>query len=190
MEISHQWIIDYLPCDQQDRANLLHGICYVIGNYSRDKGSENIIDNIFENLWLGNYKAACNYDLIKEKRINCIMNISEIIIPEYDNVNYHYLRITDSDGRYKSLIKQMELFVDILRDELLRGKKVLIHCKQGHHRSASIIVMYLIKYYNINLVDAIRFIKIKRPTALRRLTYMIDNLIDYELDHMSESVLS
>ena len=44
------------------------------------------------------------------------------------------------------------------------GSKVLVHCKMGISRSASVVIAYVMKANNWNLKKAFRFVKDKRQS--------------------------
>lgn len=52
----------------------------------------------------------------------------------------------------------MDLFNGLQRDK----NRVLINCIHGHSRSASVVIYYLIRKYNLNLPDAFHFINERR----------------------------
>lgn len=51
--------------------------------------------------------------------------------------------------------------------EKLKYNNVLIHCEMGIQRSPAIVTAYLMKYYNMNIDDAIEFIIKKRINAFK-----------------------
>jgi protein-tyrosine phosphatase len=47
----------------------------------------------------------------------------------------------------------------------MNNKPVLVHCKNGMQRSCGVVACYLIKYNYMTPIDAIQFIRYKRPIA-------------------------
>ena len=48
---------------------------------------------------------------------------------------------------------------------LSQGTNVLVHCRAGKSRSATIIIAYLMKKYNMTFEKAYNLVKSKRPIA-------------------------
>lgn len=135
---------------------------------------------ILTGLWLGNYKAATDLDFLMDNKIDHIINITTDLPNLFNFISCTQYRIRDSDACDKNLTAMMDQAVDIIHQKLLCKKNVLVHCKNGHHRSASVIVYYLIKYYNMHLSDAIIFVKHIRPTTLQRSTCLLKHLIQHQ----------
>lgn len=55
--------------------------------------------------------------------------------------------------------------VPIIHKYIQEGHNVLVHCVAGVQRSASIVAMYLMKYYGFNLEDSVKFIRSRRPVS-------------------------
>ncbi|MEX0877801.1 MAG: dual specificity protein phosphatase family protein [Candidatus Spechtbacterales bacterium] len=58
---------------------------------------------------------------------------------------------------------QLEFGVSVLEKLVSMGKKIYVHCKNGHGRAPTLVAAYLIKKGK-NPTDAEDFIKSKRPT--------------------------
>jgi len=82
---------------------------------------------------------------------------------------------------YDNFFVMLNEGADIIDYAQKMGKAILVHCKRGHHRSASIVVFYLMKYQGMSLVDAICMVKAKRPTAFARETCLLRTLIQIEV---------
>ncbi|KKQ42687.1 MAG: Dual specificity protein phosphatase [Microgenomates group bacterium GW2011_GWC1_37_8] len=73
-----------------------------------------------------------------------------------------YLWIPVIDG-YAPTQFQLDLGTCAMNDALKVGKKVYIHCKNGHARSPSLVVAYLVRFEKMNLEQAESLMKEKRP---------------------------
>ena len=59
--------------------------------------------------------------------------------------------------------EQLEFGVSVLEKLISMGKKVYVHCKNGHGRAPTLVAAYLIKHGK-SPAEAEAFIKLKRPT--------------------------
>ena len=122
---------------------------------------KNVIDNIIDNIYLGNYQSHKNFN-------GSIINLSD-----YDytiNNKYNLLRINISDSREanENIAQYFTKCIDFI--ETNKDDNILIHCNEGVSRSVTIVLAILIKKYNYDLKSAIEFVKSKRthPTAPKR----------------------
>ena len=122
---------------------------------------KNVIDNIIDNIYLGNYQSHKNFN-------GSIINLSD-----YDytiNNKYNLLRINISDSREanENIAQYFTKCIEFI--ETNKDDNILIHCNEGVSRSVTIVLAILIKKYNYNLKSAIEFVKSKRthPTAPKR----------------------
>jgi protein-tyrosine phosphatase len=81
---------------------------------------------------------------------NCI-RISVDDLPKYNNKLFEFIEETQ--------------VLDKIHDALQKSNKVLVHCFAGSQRSCAVVACYLIKYYKMNVTQAIQYIKNKRPIA-------------------------
>ena len=127
----------------------------------------NDADEVLPGLWLGNAKASQDVDFIKQKGIkvvfNCTKNLgfSPIIPIQY--------RIPLDDNLEEEEIRNMELWSSEISLKIVKeysnGEPILVHCMAGMQRSAASVAMALIVLLKMKSVDAIKFIKTKRPIA-------------------------
>ena len=164
-------------------------ICRKINNliifYSEPRGTEDEANLILRNIWIGNWKSAYNYDFINRCRIEEIINATAYIPNKWKFIKYTTFDLHDKDGCTINLIDIINIGAEQIHKAVSSNKAILVHCKNGHHRSASIIALYLMKYHKMPLVDAIYFIKARRPTAFRRMTCLLQTLIYYEMQIMN-----
>ena len=123
----------------------------------------NPYDEILPNLYVGGVKALDNrsFDMI----VNLIKQtpLSDKTIPSCKS----FIRIPINDSPDDSdllllLINETQV-LEHIHKSLSSGETVLVHCFAGMSRSATIVACYLIKYTNMSLLNAIEFIKTKRP---------------------------
>jgi protein tyrosine phosphatase len=122
-----------------------------------------LANEIVPNLWLGNFQDSHlepwinQFDII----INCTkelpfcdLNCKQIRIPIDDN-----LEPIEIENLYKCL----DMITEFIHIQLLKGKKIFVHCFAGVQRSASVIVAYLLRYSGLSLDECIKCVLSKRP---------------------------
>jgi len=78
----------------------------------------------------------------------------------------HPLRIDDVDIPDATFEKSWETAGAQLREELLRGGKILIHCKGGLGRSGMIAARLIVELGAAKPEEAIRRVRVSRPGAI------------------------
>lgn len=115
------------------------------------------IDQIEENLFLGNADAQIDKENLKNMGITQIVVVGkelEILHP----LDFIYLHIKINDFPFEDLTPYFEEVFKFI-DE---GKNTFIHCLQGKSRSASYVLAYLMRKKKISFEDAFSFVSQKR----------------------------
>ena len=118
---------------------------------------------IFQNLYLGNEddsKDSYKYDVI----INCTKELP-FCSEKTENIR---IAVVDN-GNPKEINLMTQLAPDVLNRAIIclnNGKKVLVHCKAGQQRSATIVAcICLYKFPNMETHEAINYVKTREPIA-------------------------
>ena len=150
-------------------------------NWSDENFIEADANLIVNNIWLGNVRAAQDFNFVTSKKINHIINASDKASNIFTFLTYTTYPIIDKDVCYQNMVQLLQNGAKTINDIVNSNNIILIHCKNGHHRSASMLAFYFMTYHNMSLPDAIDLIKKYRPTAFRRMTCMLNALIKYEI---------
>ena len=139
-------------------------------------------DKISNYLYLGNYRAANDYNFIKNNDIKLVINCSkDLEIPNfYNELNIECYRIPINDSNTfednKILNDNLDHVIDLIDKYRLEKKNVFVHCYAGMQRSAAVVLCYIMfklhNDYNDNNKD-----------KLKKLSY--DKLILYLKDKRS-----
>jgi len=113
-------------------------------------------------LYLGSASALrCDIDF--SMVINCTMDIpfskkykNSIRVPVHDDLSYN--------DQFLEIMENTDILSNI-HALVLNHKPVLVHCYAGIQRSCSVVACYLIRYYNMTVVDAVEYIRKCRPCA-------------------------
>ncbi len=142
--------------------NFMKSILFISGNEISD------YHEIIPNLYVGNSIAAKDYC----KNFDIIINATPSV-PFYSKISKN-IRISVKDDRTQhsnlKLAIETEKLLPYLHTYLKHNKKVLVHCRAGMQRSASIVAAYLIRYKKYSINDAKEIIKSKRNIAFMPLT--------------------
>lgn len=128
------------------------------------------VNEVIPNLWLGNLKSAYNFDFLNKYNIKYVITIMDEFDENYRYNNINYMNIPLKDANICSIDNLFPLFdktSKFINYALKNNKGILVHCKNGHHRSAAIVSAYLIKNKNIDYNVATSYIRKLRPCALR-----------------------
>jgi len=129
--------------------------------------------HVIDNIYIGNSLNASNYYELKENNISHIINVSEEISNYYpDEIEYYRIPVTDTnDASLKKYFSDSLKFIHDI-DHFITEGNVLIHCFMGSSRSATIVLLYLMRVHGMSLDEAYRFLKNKRPVVNVNVTFM------------------
>ncbi len=103
--------------------------------------SEQPLHNIFENIFLGNYRASLAVNPNHFEKI-------DITRPDYTWLE----RISELNEHFAQIDKSAK-----------ESKKFLIHCMDGISNSAALLYAYLMSRYGLTIDEAFHFVRSKRP---------------------------
>jgi dual specificity phosphatase 12 len=124
----------------------------------------NDYDLILPNLYIGNKSSSQDLNFIKEHNIDLIINCSKNLkFIELNNIKK--IRIPIDDNRIlknNDILEYLEC-LDTIEKFRKEKKSVLVHCHVGSQRSATILLLYLIKKLGYSYEQGLNLIKLKRP---------------------------
>ena len=123
----------------------------------------NPADEIIPSLWLGSVNSL-DFGFISKQGINTVINMT----PDLANIipNTHRYPLKDTYSENPKMVKYIPKATRKIHTELLKGNTVLVHCLAGAQRSATIVVAYLVRYHNMTVNNAIKYVREKRAIAL------------------------
>jgi protein-tyrosine phosphatase len=121
----------------------------------------NAYDKICDNLYLGNKDAALNTSQMFTLIVNCTK--TEVDFPP-NCTNCIRIPVDDTPDESDSLL-QLLSSTHVLQNIHNHMGPVLVHCRAGRQRSCAVVACYLIRYYNMTPIQAVSYIKSKRPEA-------------------------
>ena len=142
------------------------------------------LDEIIDNLWLGNYVASIDISMLKKKGIKKILTVMDYDDGMVYDSDFIYKRCNIEDNCRQNIIQYFGECLNFIKG----GEKVLVHCMAGASRSATIVIAYLMWSKRLNFEDAINYVKEKRPLIgpnegfVKQLKMFENYLIYYDYD--------
>lgn len=153
------------------------------GSSSEDDSSPNTNkDRPFEilpHLYLGCRKVASCLPSLKENRITRVLNVTSSIPNQFKDDGFTYKQIAVEDSHEVDMLKYLPEAFHFIEEAKMCGEKVLVHCHAGMSRSVTVIIAYLMKYYNHTLDSAYEFVKQRKPNISPNFSFM-GQLLEFE----------
>lgn len=140
-------------------------------------------DRVLENLYIGGVEAVLDSERLAEQGIRAVVCCNREL--EFPTSNFlpelEYYRVDVEDmGR-----EPIELFfpeaTEFIHAQLQQERPVLVHCKAGVSRSASVVLAYLMEYCGYSLHEAFLLMLHHRPTITPNPGFM-EQLRSYEME--------
>ena len=121
----------------------------------------NYLDQIIDNIYLGNLLAAKDIEGLKKKGIKKILSVMDEEAPKYEKSDFIHKKVNVEDYNGQNIIQYFGECLNFMKGE----EKILVHCMAGASRSATIVIAYLMWTKKMNDTDAFKFIQKKRATV-------------------------
>ena len=136
----------------------------IVHNTMKFMGLQNMIYNkelppihhIIDNLYLGDFRAADNLNILKENNITHIINCAFNLPNKFPN-EIIYKRLDLRDEPNQPIIEQMKEAYKFIKEN--NDKNIFVHCVFGKSRSASVIIFYIMNEQKIDFNSAKNFVK-------------------------------
>jgi len=142
-------------------------------------------NKVVDYLFVGNDKSP--FELYDD--VDLIVNCTNNIILPHVIKNVITLSVKDdpieSDNLFDLIIKTNIL--EKIHAQILNKKSVLIFCQMGSQRSCTVVACYLIKYYNMQIMDTINYIRAERQLAFFGSVHFMKTIEKiYQLNHKNK----
>ena len=136
-------------------------------------------------LYLGDVCDANDEINLQKHNINTIICVAEDAKIRLNNskIAIHKYNLQDSHEC------NISLYFDEISDLIHKQDVVLVNCVAGISRSASFVIAYLMKYYEMNLEDAFLYVRKRRNRICPNKKFMT-YLYDYEFKLYGENSLT
>ena len=119
----------------------------------------NDMDEIVNNLWLGNYFAAKDAQDLKKKGIEKVLTVMDEEGPKYKIDEFDHKKYYIDDYSGQNIIQYFGECLNFIKGD----EKILVHCFAGASRSATIVIAYLMWTQKMKFIDALNYTQSRRP---------------------------
>ncbi|XP_055633663.1 protein phosphatase Slingshot isoform X2 [Toxorhynchites rutilus septentrionalis] len=116
---------------------------------------------IFDHVYLGSEWNASNLEELQRNGVRHILNVTREIDNFFPGM-FDYFNVRVYDDEKTDLLKHWDNTFKYISRVRMEGSKVLVHCKMGISRSASVVIAYAMKANNWDFDQALRHVKQKR----------------------------
>ncbi|PSN43513.1 hypothetical protein C0J52_21209 [Blattella germanica] len=124
-------------------------------------GQMDAATEIFDHVYLGSEWNASNLEELQKNGVHHILNVTREIDNFFPGM-FNYLNIRVYDDEKTDLLRHWDNTFKYITKAKKEGSKVLVHCKMGVSRSASVVIAYAMKAYNWDFKEAFEYVKQKR----------------------------
>ena len=134
------------------------------------------MDYICDNIYLGDKKAAGDEANLLKNNIKAVVNCAQGCVSEYNEIKFIELNLLDDENQ--SIFPKFDIAYAFIKEH--SNHNILIHCKEGRSRSASLVVFYLMKEKGWDYDTAIEYIRERRPIVqpIEHFEYQLRNYYD------------
>ena len=136
-----------------------HGFMKCIGLQNKIYKTPTPINHICDNIYLGDFRAADDLSLLKEKNITAVINCA-FNLPSKFPKELTYLNLKLDDEKNVEIIPAFEKAYNFIKED--PNRLILVHCVHGASRSGSAVLFYLMKEKKWDYDTCFNFIKERR----------------------------
>ncbi|XP_057626161.1 dual specificity protein phosphatase 14-like [Chionomys nivalis] len=151
------------------------------------KGDIGSIAQITSSLFLGRSSVASNQHLLQAQGITCIINAT-IEIPNYNWPQLEYVKVPLANIPHDPIRLYFDTVADKIHSVSKKHGATLVHCAAGVSHSATLCIAYLMKFHNVCLLEAYKWVKARRPVIRPNVGFW-KQLIDYENQLFGKSTM-
>ncbi|CAG9783768.1 unnamed protein product [Diatraea saccharalis] len=133
---------------------------------------------VFDHVYLGSEWNASNLEELQRNGVRHILNVTREIDNFFPGM-FDYLNVRVYDDEKTDLLKHWDNTFKYINKARNEGSKVLVHCKMGISRSASVVIAYAMKAFNWNFEKALKHVKAKR-NCIKPNTNFLNQLETYQ----------
>eukprot|EP01097_Dermamoeba_algensis_P011527 TRINITY_DN8951_c0_g1_i1.p1 TRINITY_DN8951_c0_g1~~TRINITY_DN8951_c0_g1_i1.p1 ORF type:complete len:322 (-),score=82.49 TRINITY_DN8951_c0_g1_i1:78-1001(-) len=142
---------------------------------------EKNLDQIIPRLFLSDYLAAQNKQLLDKNKIKFILVVGSNLKAHFpEDYNYHTIDVKDEVN--EELMLHFPSAHQFIKEGIEKGG-VLVHCSQGISRSASVVLSYVMKEEGLTYTEALEKVKAKREVICPNPGFQIQLSLFYDMNY-------
>jgi len=156
------------PCPQ---PTLLYSLCRSAGSIDENDTEPN---KILDHLYMGSQAAASNKATLEKYGITYILNTANEIPNFFEGTpGMFYKKVCLLDCPSQVIeIEMLRGAFTFIEEAKSKGQKVLVHCRAGQSRSATIVIAYVMWSLRLPLTKAYAFVQEKRAAVSPNLGFI------------------
>ncbi|XP_041453333.1 uncharacterized protein LOC121406364 isoform X1 [Lytechinus variegatus] len=130
-------------------------------------------------LYLGSQQDVMSEECLKSYGINYVLNVSRSCpIPEF-LPQTHFHRIPVRDNHSEKMLPWFDEALEFIDKVRSANGSVIVHCLAGISRSPTVAIAFIMRYLNMNVDEAYKYVKEKRATISPNFNFL-GQLLEYE----------
>lgn len=134
---------------------------------------------ILPHLYLGCRKVAACLPSLKANGITNVLNVTSSIPNKFVAAGLTYKQIAVEDSHDVNMLQHLPEAFAFIENARISGERVLVHCHAGMSRSVTVILAYLMKFFNHTLDSAYEHVKQRKSDISPNFSFM-GQLLEYE----------
>lgn len=100
-------------------------------------------DYIIDNIFLGSERSSCDLAYLQKNKIDRVVVAAYQCEMFFAGKHIDYLKLDIEDKSHQSLVEYFDEVIAFIRKD--KKTNVLVHCRSGMSRSASLVIAYMMK---------------------------------------------
>jgi protein-tyrosine phosphatase len=125
---------------------------------------------ITKHVWVGSEATASDKDFLNKHKIKLVVNCT-VDVPRTSNIPMLRIPIHDAAFDAKKLTKYLNMTSMAIRDVTRYGGNVLVHCRAGQNRSATVTAAYLMSIHGMTAKESMNTIRKKKFETFRPMNF-------------------
>ena len=134
---------------------------------------------ILPHLYLGCRKVAVCLPSLRASGITNVLNVTSSVPNKFAAAGLTYKQIAVEDSHDVNMIQHLPEAFGFIERARVSGERVLVHCHAGMSRSVTVILAYLMKFFNHTLDSAYEHVKMIKSDISPNFSFM-GQLVEYE----------